>query len=404
MAVSTRSRKNQPVMNPQFDMYSAQPASSKPFDEAASAAELAAFLDLSSFTAAEPAPIAVPDFGVQSSFLDAFSAAPASTGALRPVDDSLLDSPLDLELSPASFGSSASSFAGSPFDFGSSTDYTSPLMSSYGSPLVGDVGCVSMAGDLPSLFAPAPSAFSMLPTLQTTPQWSPQDVVISQQQQQPVSTPMDEDVKPLVSPALASVQPGASLLFDFPAPAPASIEVSPAPVAAPAPAPSPPAKRKTVAQLKKEAALLVEEKAFKKDQFKGFRNTKKPMIDYDAPTLPKNYLTESATSRKRGGSAKAQGSSSAKRARTASVTPAPAAVELPPTAAEPIDADQLNEEQLSAIELKRRSNTLAARRSRMRKAEHLKSLEDQIAALKAINEHLVMENQRLKEKCGEADA
>ncbi|BGP50764.1 hypothetical protein JCM10450v2_006690 [Rhodotorula kratochvilovae] len=65
--------------------------------------------------------------------------------------------------------------------------------------------------------------------------------------------------------------------------------------------------------------------------------------------------------------------------------------QLPETQPEPIDADNLDEEQLTAIELKRRSNCLAARRSRARKAAHISELQDEIARLKAQNEALLQE-------------
>ena len=47
-----------------------------------------------------------------------------------------------------------------------------------------------------------------------------------------------------------------------------------------------------------------------------------------------------------------------------------------------MDPDDLPDELLSAIELKRRMNTVAARRSRMRKAAHIQGLQDEIDALK----------------------
>jgi hypothetical protein len=389
----------------------------------ASAADLTAFLDLSSFGVSSSAAadsIAVPDF---SSFTHAFdvptppSPKNIATGALRPVDDSLLDSPLGLELTPSSLASSASSFSGSPYDNAYSMDYTSPLMgSAYGSPaLVDSFGGASLVGDLPSLFASVSSA-----AMQALPAWNPQDVAaqfqqLPQQQHEPTPvmtsrSPSMEDIKPIISPDLVSTMG----LFDFSMPPPPLGPAPAAPVEAvmaaalnltlpeaedvlsssSAAASAAAAKRKSVAQLKKEAAALVEEKAFKKDNFKGFRNTKKPMIQYDAPTLPKNYLTESATSRKRkAAEASSPAPSSSKRGRSASVAPP---VELPQTAAEPLDADDLDESQLSAIELKRRQNTLAARRSRMRKAEFVKSLQDEIDRLKQLNEQLQQENARLK--------
>ncbi|GAA6007093.1 hypothetical protein JCM10207_001504 [Rhodosporidiobolus poonsookiae] len=397
MPVTTRaSRKSTSmIMNQSFDLFSAagQAPAKTAFDEA-SAADLAAFLDLSSFDAGSA--LVVPEFGAPapSAFTNAFS-APAASAALRPVDDSLLDSPLGLELSPAS-SFAPSSVHGSPFDFASvAGDYTSPLLTSYdGSPLVDCLPASSLA-DLPSLFAPAPAVSMPM-------QWAPSDAAAFVVP----TSPAMEDVKPVITPTLTRLDSG---LFDFAPPAASPvldlasmIDFAEAPAPAPVqPASSTPAKRKTAAQLKKEAAALIEEKPFKKDKFTGIRNTKKPMVDYDAPTLPKNYLTESATSRKRGGAASSSGSS-AKRARTASNTPAPAQVELPSTAAEPIDADDLNEDQLTAIEAKRRQNTLAARRSRMRKAAHIAELNATIDSQKTLIEALQAEVARLKQAAGEA--
>ncbi|GAA5864276.1 hypothetical protein JCM8547_001315 [Rhodosporidiobolus lusitaniae] len=426
MPVSTR--RSTKIMNPAFDFLNVSQASSgkQAFDEAS--ADLTAFLDLSSFgvSAAEPAaPLSISTADADfAAFANAFVApsAPASAhGALRPVDDALLDSPLGLELTPSSLASSASSFSGSPYDLaGSVADYTSPLMSSYGSPLVETLGGQSLIGDFPSLFAPVPAATASFDVaMSAAPSWNPVDALVPvATSSPPFASPSMEDVKPVISPTLTRLDSAASLLFDFPGTAPnpapaaplADIEAAARSLlvdesvvtAAPSPAPSSQSgKRKSVAQLRKEAAALVEEKAFVKDNFKGFRNTKKPMISYDAPTLQKNYLTESATSRKRAASTKPASASpsSSKRAR-ASATPAPV-VELPQTAPEPLAAEDLDEEQLSAIELKRRQNTLAARRSRMRKAEFVKSLQDEIERLKQINEELMRENGRLREKCGE---
>ncbi|BGP34511.1 hypothetical protein JCM10296v2_006333 [Rhodotorula toruloides] len=363
-------------MNQYTQLFAAQQAPSKgSFDEPA--ADLSAFLDLSSLT--NDASVAVPAHEQPSSaFSNAFS-------GLRPVDDSLLDSPLDLELSPAS------SFATSPFDFGnpasrSGSEFTSPLLDgSFDSPLVKSYPITSVANDMPSLFAPAPSSFaaaggidlaalasSIGLSLPPLPSFAPAPA--------PAATSMMEDIKPVVpSSSAAPVQLARteSTLFDA---APVSVEeVTPAQTAA--------QRRKTAAQIKKEAAASLEEKPFKRDKFTGVRNTKKPPVAYDAPTLPKNYLTESATSKKRAGSAKVAASVS-KRARSeASVTPAPQP-ELPQAQPEPINEDNLDDDQLAAIELKRRSNTLAARRSRARKAAYIQELKDEIERLKQLNEAL----------------
>ncbi|BGP10515.1 hypothetical protein JCM10049v2_006407 [Rhodotorula toruloides] len=358
-------------MNQYTQLFAPSQAPSKgSFDEAA--ADLSAFLDFSSLT--NDASVAVPAHEQPSSaFSNAFS-------GLRPVDDSLLDSPLDLELSPAS------SFATSPFDFGnpasSGSEFTSPLLDgSFDSPLVESYPIASVANDMPSLFAPAPSAAfagaggidlaalasSIGLSLPPLPSFAP------------APAPMMEDIKPVIPSSSSSPVQLArteSTLFDVP-----SAESTPAQTAA--------QRRKTAAQIKKEAAASLEEKPFKRDKFTGIRNTKKPPVAYDAPTLPKNYLTESATSKKRAGSAKVAASVS-KRARSeASVTPAPApAPELPQAQPEPINEDNLDDDQLAAIELKRRSNTLAARRSRARKAAYIQELKDEIDRLKQLNEAL----------------
>lgn len=308
-------------------------------------------------------------------------------GALRPVDDSLLDSPLDLELSPAS--SFASSISGSPFDLAmSSADFTSPLLSSFDSPLLESFSLShSAAGEYPSLFAPAPGADFLTSStsaaasfaMPAEPQWAPQDMQLPALppvgSAAPTSSPM-EDVKPVLLASPPTLARNESALFDAfaiaaavaaEAPlAPAQVEAAPAPpqhtVGVETATHTASGKRKSVAQLRKEAAQAMPEQSFKKDKFTGVRNTKKPMIDLDAPTLPKNYLTESATSKKRAGSAKYAASIVNKRQRsTSSATPAP---ELPQTQPDPIDAENLDEEQLTAIEMKRRSNTLAARKSR----------------------------------------
>lgn len=395
--------------------------SSRPSRADEAAADLTAFLDFSSYSATAADSIVVPEVTSQ-------QAPGAPMGALRPVDDSLLDSPLDLELSPAS--SFASSISGSPFDL--AVDFTSPMLSSFESPLLESFSLASsssVAGEYPSLFAPAPGADFLASSsfaMATEPQWTPQDIQLPALPQVggtglplPTSSPMMEDVKPVIT-SSSSLPPvlarNDSALFDAFTAVPVAAQAAwstPAPAPAPVPAPeqAPPAaaeaevaahtpgvetathtasgKRKSVAQLRKEAAQAMPEQSFKKDKFTGVRNTRKPMIDLDAPTLPKNYLTESATSKKRGGSAKYAASIVNKRQRsTASATPGP---ELPQTRPDPIDAEALDEEQLTAIEMKRRSNTLAARKSRMRKAQHIADMQDEIARLQSLNETLQAE-------------
>lgn len=90
------------------------------------------------------------------------------------------------------------------------------------------------------------------------------------------------------------------------------------------------------------------------------------LVPYDAPIQTRNYITPSATSRKEVPAVFAR-----KRARTAAFGKE--------------DEDQLDEDgvapsanDLDAIEAKRRQNTLAARRSRKRKLEYQRELEESI--------------------------
>lgn len=58
------------------------------------------------------------------------------------------------------------------------------------------------------------------------------------------------------------------------------------------------------------------------------------------------------------------------------------------TSADEHSVEQLQQEVMKTIEEKRRQNTVAARRSRMRKAEHLQNLEDLVSSLRARVEEL----------------
>lgn len=193
----------------------------------------------------------------------------------------------------------------------------------------------------------------------------------------------DEDVKPDVSRTTAVV----NLLVE---PTPSTTT----PSEAPSSGSSSGKKRKAPVTPPTDDAAEAEAAAcLKRDKFTGIRNTKKPPVAYDAPTLPKNYYTESATSKKRGSPSASSSSSSHKRARsTASATPEAAAVvaavPLPSARPDPMDEDEFDESQLSAIELKRRQNTLAARRSRARKSAYIQELKNEIDALKQLNEQL----------------
>ena len=95
--------------------------------------------------------------------------------------------------------------------------------------------------------------------------------------------------------------------------------------------------------------------------------TPSALVPLDAPTQPRQYITPSVTSRKAVPAAFTKGK---KRARS----------EVDGGCGD--DADQLPEDldpnTQEAIEIKRRQNTLAARRSRQRKLEHVRELEDAV--------------------------
>lgn len=396
-------------------------------DEAA--ADLTSFLDFSSFDPAasanghDPHSIALPplDASATGSFDNAF--AYSARSPLRPVDDSLLDSPLGLELSPADSIFTTSSISGSPYDLDMSlADFgdSSPLFStaSYnGSPAIaaelafpafpnpsssaGTPGMITTA-ELPSLFAALPLVAAheladIKPMAASSFVPPPQHQQVLARQESTDSVPFSFDDFIGDGDATPS-HPEQTFEADDATAAGQSVEPEEASSSTSARAIALAAKRKSVAEIKREAAAKVAEKEFSQDKHLGFRNTKKKMVEYDAPTLPKNYLTESATSKKRSGSTKVA-ASVAKRARV-SASPV-ATVPLPQTQATPLDADQLDEEQLSQIELKRRQNTLAARKSRMRKAETFKMLSDEVEKLKQLNEALIVENQALKLRLGE---
>lgn len=287
----------------------------------------------------------------------------------------MLDSPLGL---------SPLSLTASPFDLSSQYDFTSPLMSgAFGTPDSLDVslGTPELGhGDLGHEDYPSLFGTSVAPASTTTSTWAV------------------ESKAPVLVPTSLAVSPSIMSLDGD--------DLATEPVVTPAPAPAPRQFKgiKTQEELDAEAASL---KTFKKDRFTGHRNTRKKPIDFDAPTLPKNYIMPSATSRKRAPSAAAKlaaesagtGSPSTgnKRARRDS-TPLPAAT---PDGGE-LDPSELPDEVLSAIELKRRQNTLAARRSRMRKAGHLAELQAAIDERDNRIAQLEEELLALKRRVGEA--
>ncbi|KAH8921249.1 hypothetical protein BT69DRAFT_1280295 [Atractiella rhizophila] len=102
-----------------------------------------------------------------------------------------------------------------------------------------------------------------------------------------------------------------------------------------------------------------------------------PLIEYDAPTQTRTYLTPSATSRK----PDPQIGNPTKKRRTANdEVPIDDSLQADGSNLGD-DGQELPQSLLSSIEIKRRQNTLAARRSRARKQEHVKSLEDEVNKL-----------------------
>lgn len=346
----------------------------RPVDDAGQ--DLASFLDLSFTETTSSIPLPTP------SLFPVSGATPlqalAFSNAFRQ-EDALLDSPLGL--SPVSL-------TASPFDLSSQYDFTSPLLSgAFGTPdsLDGSLGTPDLGHeDYPSLFSNVAPA--------TT--WSAAPVI---EAQAPVLAPTSI----AVSPSVMSLDGGEDLATASPAvveetkvTAIAEADVKPeVPVALPRQYKG----IKTQEELDAEAAAL---KTFTKDRFTGHRNTRKKAIDFDAPTLPKNYIMASATSRKRAPASVAkqiESSGSNKRARRDS-TPLPTAT---PDGGE-LDPSELPDEVLSAIELKRRQNTLAARRSRMRKAGHLAELQASIDERDNRIAQLEEELLALKRRLGEA--
>lgn len=323
----------------------------KPVDLGLAAGEVD-FSSLIDLTFGGAAPLPLPSIysaprQAQPSFANAFS---AQFGAIRAQDDHLLDSPIGL--SPASFISSSSA---SPFD----ALYSSPFVGGdFGTPGTPDFD-FSCGGDLPSLFAS--SLGSIAPAAVDTSGW---DLTV------PPAPTMEAQPSPAgaVSPVM--------LQLDSPAPELASTP--------------------SLSDVKPILDAPASEHV--KDKFTGTRNTKIQPIAFDAPTLPKSYLIPSATSRKRAPAAITAKMPAAKKAkqaaqaaREASATPGLDAGE------EGLDPSELPDELLSAIELKRRQNTLAARRSRMRKAGHLAELQDTINGLEG-------EVADWKAKCAELEA
>lgn len=323
----------------------------KPVDLGLAAGEVD-FSSLIDLTFGGAAPLPLPSIysaprQAQPNFANAFN---AQLGAIRAQDDHLLDSPIGL--SPASFISSSSA---SPFD----GLYSSPFVGGdFGTPGTPDFD-FTCAGELPSLFA---NSFGGIAP-----------AAVDDVQGWDLTVPPAPTMHAQPSPA-GAVSP-VMLQLDSPAPEPVAVAVADV----------------------KPAVEASEQHV--KDKFTGTRNTKIQPIAFDAPTLPKSYLIPSATSRKRAPAAITAKMPAAKKAkqaaqaaREASATPG-----LLDAGDEGLDPSELPDELLSAIELKRRQNTLAARRSRMRKAGHLAELQDTISGLEG-------EVAEWKAKCAQLEA
>ncbi|SCZ87709.1 BZ3500_MvSof-1268-A1-R1_Chr2-2g05175 [Microbotryum saponariae] len=281
-------------------------------------------------------------------FSHAFGAASMRT------QDALLDSPLGL--SPQSLNAS-------PFDLSFDAFDASPTSVCSSSPFLDTPDLVqssmSIEDAYPSLFG---SSSIVATTMPASPQWEPQDLAGLF-----AATSVSQPAKPHLAPTTTMSPALMSLDAEL-----ASLPALPSPPLVSASFASP---TEAAATVEVEALPELEQNG-KKAKFNGTRNTKKPMIDFDAPTLPKNYLVPGKTTRKRAPSPllKKVITSGNKRARREvsevieSVTSSPGS-----------EGADLPEEVLSAIEEKRRSNTLAARKSRIRKADHLKELHDRIA-------------------------
>ncbi|KAM0786668.1 hypothetical protein ACM66B_002116 [Microbotryomycetes sp. NB124-2] len=358
--------------------------------------DFASFLDLSFTESAASLPLPTPTlFSATTATVPSSQAQPLSSAAAQPAafanafsrhDDGSLDSPLGL--SPASLGGSSSA---SPFDFAHG-DFNSPMMSSvYGTPDLFNECLATPSGEFPSLFGAAPAFKSVVTSAA-------------------VSAPVLAPTMIAVSPSLMSLD-GEEL--DGP-PTPAFTEEQLAQVDVKPTIRASSRKPKVhVSRLGKTDEELALEDAMSrlpvKDKFTGTRNTKIKPIPLDAPTVQKNYAVPSATSRKRAPSVVASklvagSAKSNKRARRDSTPLSPAVAPLPDftgAADSSINPEDLPEEVLTAIELKRRQNTLAARRSRMRKAEHLtelkQAIEERDQRIAALEEELLA----LRRKLGE---
>ncbi|KAI5477159.1 hypothetical protein MNV49_006815 [Pseudohyphozyma bogoriensis] len=312
-------------------------------------------------------------------FFNYSSAFPSATQmpglpALQPISDTLLDSPLGL--SP--LNASDSSPYTSPFDL-AMDDYSPFLNSGEMTPEL------DSSLELPSLFGAATATSASAGPAH----WSPQDV------------PLDLDF----GAGTGSISPQMTTLSSF-SPAPPTPVVAPLPLfasasepvvvapAAPAPAPTRPAAKRASSSSSSTSSSTAA-----KDKFNGTRNTKIPAIDFDAPTMSRSYIIPAVTSRKRAPTAitsklVASATGPASKKRKAKDGSPDVVIDV---GEEGVKPEELPEEVLRAVEEKRRSNTLAARRSRMRKQSHLQELNDTIERLQREKDELTLRAERAEE-------
>ncbi|KAM0751159.1 hypothetical protein T439DRAFT_325309 [Meredithblackwellia eburnea MCA 4105] len=374
------------IMN-QYDLFNSNNKSSA-FGNNTEAGDFSSFINQAAF-----GDLAAPLFGSTST--NATSPGIAAFADAFRAQDALLDSPLGL--SPTT----------SPFD--PTYDFTSPMVSGLYSSSIEGLATpeLSDSNELPSLFYSAPLlseavVAAAIPALVgNSPLWSstPDAVVVP-----PTSTSSRAATPDLiVSPQMmrldsmpAAVPPIiAQPALDFTVSSPPTVVVETA-AAQPAAAAAASKKRKASDV---PAVLPHEGREVVKDRFTGCRNTTIPAIDFNAPTMSRQYVIPSVTSRRKAPAAitaKIQGKKRVKREDTPGAGSSTSSA-LTDAGEEGMDPSELPDELLSAIELKRRQNTLAARRSRMRKATHIQGLEDEIDRLKR-------EVEQWKAKCAALEA
>lgn len=189
-----------------------------------------------------------------------------------------------------------------------------------------------------------------------------------------------------IAPASYSDSPALAALDGFPAASPATTSSAPTPAAAPVP------KRQTSSSFPSSSAAVTALPLRRSSAPTGHRKGlgTKDLLDLEAPIQPRTYATPSATSKKRtpaafeGRLAKAA-STNKKRKKSASTADDEDDISGSSTAltGTPLADGEVPPAIEDAIAAKRRQNTLAARRSRIRKLEHLKGLESLVDILGA---------------------